>query len=92
MRTDSSRYWCGAVTPRWPRVQRVLADPRLEGIVRGASALWDGLRQLSGDADYERYLAHFATVHAATGAEPLSRRAFYDAELVRRWDGINRCC
>jgi len=83
MRTDSSRYWCGAVTPRWPRVQ---------GIVRGASALWQGLRQLSGDADYERYLAHFATVHAATGAEPLSRRAFYDAELVRRWDGINRCC
>jgi len=54
------------------------------------SAFWHWLRAVSGDDAYERYLAHHASAHG--NAAPLSRRAFYEAELQRKWSGINRCC
>jgi uncharacterized short protein YbdD (DUF466 family) len=53
-------------------------------------ALWQGLRAVSGDDAYERYLVHLAQAHP--GAVPLSRRAFYLEEERRKWSGINRCC
>jgi uncharacterized short protein YbdD (DUF466 family) len=53
-------------------------------------ALWQGLRAVSGDDAYERYLAHHARAHP--GIAPLSRRAFYEDEERRKWSGINRCC
>ena len=53
--------------------------------------LWRALRRLSGDDAYERYLAHWRERHAGEGA-PLDRRAFYRAELERRWSGVRRCC
>lgn len=51
---------------------------------------WNALRRASGDSHYEDYLAHWSVRHA--GDEPLSRRAFYEAELDRRWSSISRCC
>ena len=51
---------------------------------------WSGIRSVSGDDAYERYLKHHALEHA--GAVPLSRRAYYDADQQRKWSGINRCC
>ncbi len=53
-------------------------------------ALWRGLRAVSGDDAYERYLAHQRRAHP--GAAALSRRAFFQSELQRKWSGINRCC
>ena len=51
---------------------------------------WRGLRTLTGDDAYERYLQHHARTHAA--CTPLSRKAFFRQEQQRRWDKINRCC
>lgn len=53
--------------------------------------LWRGLRQVSGDDAYERYLAHWRACHAHEG-EPLSRKAFFQAEQERKWNGVRRCC
>jgi len=50
------------------------------------------LRQLTGDHDYERYLQHWQQHHAAENALPLSRKAFFKAELERKWNGVKRCC
>ncbi|HTX24329.1 MAG TPA: YbdD/YjiX family protein [Steroidobacteraceae bacterium] len=53
-------------------------------------ALWRGLRAISGDDAYERYLEHHACAHP--GVPPLSRRAFHVDEEQRKWNTINRCC
>ncbi len=52
--------------------------------------LWRGLRQVSGDDAYERYLEHLRTAHP--DRPPPSRREFYLDEQKRRWGGVNRCC
>jgi uncharacterized short protein YbdD (DUF466 family) len=52
--------------------------------------LWGGLRALSGDDAYERYLEHHRRRHPA--AVPLGRAEFQVAELDRRWSQVNRCC
>jgi uncharacterized short protein YbdD (DUF466 family) len=62
-------------------------------VTRGAPVakrLWAGLRALAGDDAYDRYLAHRRESHPGEAA--LDRRAFYVAELERRWARINRCC
>ena len=51
---------------------------------------WRGLRTLTGDDAYERYMQHHARAHAA--CPPLSRKAFFRQEQQRRWEKINRCC
>ena len=55
-----------------------------------ARSAWAGLRALVGDDAYDRYLAHRRKTHP--GETALDRRAFYLAELDRRWARINRCC
>jgi uncharacterized short protein YbdD (DUF466 family) len=53
------------------------------------------MRRLSGDDAYERYLQHFAQVHAAdplTMSTPLSRREFHRRRVEDKWSGISRCC
>ncbi len=62
----------------------------IAGLVTAWRTLWRGLRTLSGDDAYERYLEHHAAAHSAEA--PLSRRAFFDAEQQRIWSRINRCC
>ena len=48
--------------------------------------LWRGLREWSGDAAYETYLAR-------SGSGPrLSREAFYLDSLRRRYAAPTRCC
>jgi uncharacterized short protein YbdD (DUF466 family) len=53
---------------------------------------WHGLRNVSGDDAYERYLLHWRAHHAAEGGQPLDRKAFFKAELNRKWNGVKRCC
>jgi uncharacterized short protein YbdD (DUF466 family) len=49
------------------------------------------LRELTGEADYDRYLIRHAREHP--GAEPLSRRAFERARTDRTTAGPgSRCC
>lgn len=56
---------------------------RVLGLVRSA---WQRLREWSGDAAYETYLAR------AGDRPPLSREAFYVDALQRRYRHPNRCC
>jgi uncharacterized short protein YbdD (DUF466 family) len=56
---------------------------RLRSALRRAWAL---LREWSGDAAYETYLAR------AGGKPPLSRKEFYLDSLRRRYRQPNRCC
>lgn len=55
-------------------------------IVAAARTLWRLVREWSGDAAYETYLAR-------AGDRPrLSREAFYLDSLRRRYRGPSRCC
>jgi uncharacterized short protein YbdD (DUF466 family) len=51
---------------------------------------WTGLRSVSGDDAYERYLEHHRCRHP--DAQPLEQAEFQVAELNRRWSQVNRCC
>jgi uncharacterized short protein YbdD (DUF466 family) len=53
--------------------------------------LWKGLRTLSGDDAYERYLAHWKA-HRSHEGPPMDRKTFCRAELERKWNGVRRCC
>jgi hypothetical protein len=62
-------------------------SPRLAGHVLSLVRLaWRSLRQWSGDAAYETYLAR------ANGGPCLSRKLFYLESLQRRYREPNRCC
>lgn len=52
--------------------------------------IWSGLRAVSGDDAYERYLEHHRRRHP--DAAPLERAEFQVAELDRRWSRAHRCC
>ena len=58
------------------------------GLRSALRTLWRRLREWSGDAAYETYVAR------AKGREPLSREAFYLDGLRRRYQSgqPNRCC
>jgi uncharacterized short protein YbdD (DUF466 family) len=53
------------------------------------AALRAFLRGVAGRG-YEEYLAHQASAHPSEA--PLSRAAYQERELRRRYDGISRCC
>ena len=54
---------------------------------------WWWLRQITGDAAYENYLAHSrATTEPEHPAPMMSRAEFYADSLRRRYSTINRCC
>jgi uncharacterized short protein YbdD (DUF466 family) len=58
------------------------------------SKLWQGIRELSGDDAYERYLQHHAEHHAVDqdAEPPLTREAFFKQWQDSKWKGIKRCC
>lgn len=81
--------------PAHPSRRQCDARPRATAtlgatIAGSVRALWAGLRAVTGDDAYERYIEHHAAQHP--GTPPLSRRAFYEAEQNRQWSRINRCC
>lgn len=53
---------------------------------------WRLLRTVSGDDAYARYLTHRREHHALEGGQALNRKAFFRAELERKWNGVRRCC
>ncbi len=58
-------------------------------------SVWRGIRRLSGDDAYERYLAHYAEHRAQEGdasEPPLSREEFFKQWQDNKWKGIKRCC
>jgi uncharacterized short protein YbdD (DUF466 family) len=59
-------------------------------LARAWRRCWAGLRTISGDDAYERYLSHRRMAHS--GEPALDRSQFYRAELDRRWSEPNRCC
>lgn len=59
---------------------------------RQLKRFWQGIRQLSGDDAYERYLQHYAEHHQQDGSPPLSKSAFFKQWQDGLWQGIRRCC
>ncbi|MEE8150522.1 MAG: YbdD/YjiX family protein [Nitrosomonadaceae bacterium] len=53
---------------------------------------WQMIRAISGDDAYERYLEHWHKYHANEGGQPLDLKTFFNAEQIRKWDGVRRCC
>ncbi len=54
--------------------------------------VWQGIRQLSGDDAYERYLRHFAEHHQHENNLPLTKAEFFKQWQDKQWRGIKRCC
>ncbi len=64
---------------------------RVFGIVRRmARAAWQGLREWSGDAAYERYQRSRATI--LRRERELSRTEFYLDQLRRKYSKPSGCC
>ncbi|MGH8135817.1 MAG: CstA-like transporter-associated (seleno)protein [Steroidobacteraceae bacterium] len=59
----------------------------LAGWCAGMRDIVDGA---SGLLAYEHYLAHLSAHHP--GMPPMSREAFFRADMSARWDGVRRCC
>jgi uncharacterized short protein YbdD (DUF466 family) len=59
-----------------------------------ARQIWWALRQIFGDAAYEKYLESVRRNSVQSGkiAAPLSRDQFYLDSLQRRYSKISRCC
>jgi uncharacterized short protein YbdD (DUF466 family) len=68
--------------------KRAFLDGRM--MLKALKRLWKIARYASGDDAYERYLHHLDQAHA--DEPPLSRKAFWDTELDRKWNGLRRCC
>ncbi|MGB5131393.1 MAG: YbdD/YjiX family protein [Steroidobacteraceae bacterium] len=58
--------------------------------MRSGARLRDIFTGASGLAAYEQYLAHLHAHHP--GVIPMSREAFFRADLTARWEGVRRCC
>jgi len=61
-------------------------------MLKQLKVFWRGVRQLSGDDAYERYLRHYAQHHADAETPPLSKPEFFKQWQDRQWQGIKRCC
>jgi hypothetical protein len=60
-----------------------------DGIKRGMSGFWQGLREWCGDAAYEKY----RKCALRKGLEnPLSPTDFYVEQLNQKYSRPNRCC
>ena len=53
---------------------------------------WLGLREVTGDDAYERYLVHWREHHAQESSKPVDSETFFKQELERKWSGVRRCC
>ena len=69
---------------QWKRNSGILAT--LQMII---TKLWQGLREWSGDAAYERYAACAARAHEG---RVLTREEFYVQQLQRKYSRVSRCC
>jgi uncharacterized short protein YbdD (DUF466 family) len=58
-------------------------------VKQAARLFWRGLREWSGDAAYDRYLA---CANHESRNKPLSRGEFYVEQLNRKYARPNRCC
>jgi uncharacterized short protein YbdD (DUF466 family) len=53
---------------------------------------WWWLRQITGDAAYENYLAHRRIASQDHSTPAMTREQFYADSLRRKYSTINRCC
>lgn len=73
-------------------------------MLRLLKRLWQGVRELSGDDAYERYLQHFEQHHHQACSDvdgdadlnkkalPLTKEEFYKQWQDEKWKGVKRCC
>lgn len=61
-------------------------------MLKHLKVFWRGVRQLSGDDAYERYLRHYVRHHADAENPPLSKAEFFKQWQDGQWQGVKRCC
>ena len=79
-------------------MSRWLAELDIAGVARWLHGVvghslrtgWRGVRTLTGEDAYERYVVHLRAMHS--DREPMSHAAFYRQRELQKWDGIKRCC
>ena len=59
------------------------------GTKRGIAKFWQGLREWSGDAAYDRYLQCSSP---SVEKKPLTAAEFYVEQLNRKYSRPSRCC
>lgn len=64
----------------------------VQRLINNMKSFWQGLRRLSGEDAYDRYLLHWQQSHQGGEDMPLDRKAFYKDRQERKWNGIKRCC
>jgi uncharacterized short protein YbdD (DUF466 family) len=57
---------------------------------RTMRAVWQFVRQASGDDAYERYREHILRVHADQPA--MTRSEYYRFRTEQKWSRLTRCC
>jgi hypothetical protein len=62
--------------------------PFWKDLLWGLRRAWQGLREWSGDAAYEKY----AQCASRGGAKQLTPAEFYVEQLNRKYSRPNRCC
>ena len=62
----------------------------MSGVGQAMRRFWAGLRAVTGDDAYERYLAHHRETHP--GEAPLARDQYFRDRQERKWSKISRCC
>jgi uncharacterized short protein YbdD (DUF466 family) len=67
-------------------------DAKTDSRTNPLKTLWWWLRQITGDAAYENYLAHRRVAPQETGTSAMTRDEFYADSLRRKYSGISRCC
>jgi uncharacterized short protein YbdD (DUF466 family) len=68
-------------------------DAGLNDMIRmSLKGVWRDIRSLSGEDAYERYLVHWQEHHRQDASPPLDRKAFFEQQQERKWNGIKRCC
>ncbi len=70
--------------------QSLQQNKHFSSLVINIHSLFDSLREVTGDAAYEKYLHHCRQHHPEI--MPLDRKAFYDQRMQQKWSGISRCC
>ncbi|HXW17653.1 MAG TPA: YbdD/YjiX family protein [Candidatus Acidoferrales bacterium] len=61
-------------------------------LINAMRLAWWSLRQITGDAAYEIYLAHYRASRQEPNAPGMTRQEFYADSLRRRYSTISRCC
>lgn len=76
--------------PGWPK--NGCGIKKMTRLLGAFKNLRQGIRSMTGEDAYDRYLTHWRDRHGEEDLPPLDRKAFYKQQQEHKWNGIKRCC